>query len=269
MILLCSTILAILVTLLCFLLNVSWYWLILIFIGVYPISIFLLVLILYIITLFYDMNKIIIKPKRFFGAMIYHVAKFLTIVLRVKIVTEGFEIVKDLKGYAMVSNHQAMIDPIVYIVASKLKNISFIMKQEVRKIPLVGRWFILAGLYYLNRDNPREGLKTIINGTNALKAERPVGIYVEGTRSKGKDLGAFHEGSFKMPQKAHAPIAICVVDNTYKMAKNYPWKRTKVIVKVCEVLQYEDYQNMTTKEISDYVYNVMSNSLNDLRNKYN
>ena len=184
-------------------------------------------------------------------------------------IKEGFDKVKDLKGYAMVCNHQAILDPIIYIASSKLKNMSFIMKKEVRKIPLVGRWFVLAGLYYLDRDNPREGLKTIINGVNALKAERPVGIYVEGTRSKGGNLGEFHEGSFKMPQKAQAPIVICIVENTYMMAKNYPWKRTKVLIKVCEVLEYSDYQNMSTKEISEYAYNVMSKALEEARNKNN
>ena len=268
MILVSATIFAILATLLCFFLDVSWYWLILIFIGSYPVFVILFVITLYIITLFHKMNKIVIKPKKFYGAMIYHVAVLLRWFLRVKVINEGFEKVRDLKGYAMVCNHQAILDPIVYIATSKEKNMSFIMKKEVRKIPLVGRWFNIAGLYYLDRDNPREGLKTILNGVNALKADRPVGVYVEGTRSKGGMLGEFHEGSFKMPQKAKAPIAICIVDNTYMMAKNFPWKRTKVVVKVCEVLDYEDYKDMTTKEISDYVYNVMSKSLEEVRSKY-
>lgn len=268
MLLLVFTLFAILATLLCFFLDVAWYWLILIFIGSYLITVLLFVITLYIITLFYDMKKIVVKPKRFFGATIYHVCVLLKSFLRIKIISEGFEKLKGVKGYAMVCNHQAIIDPIVFLCVSKDKNMSFIMKEEVRKIPLVGRWLTIAGHYYLNRNNPREGLKTIINGANALKADRAVGIYVEGTRSKGTKLGEFHEGSFKMPQKSKAPIALCVIDNTYKMAKNFPWKRTKVYIKVCEVLSYENYEAMSTKEISDYAYNVMSKGLEELRDKY-
>ena len=268
MILLGLFIFSVIATLVAFLLNVTWYWLFLVFIGAFIVGVIILVCTLYIITLFYDMSKIIIKPKKFFGAMIYHVCVLLKSVLRIKVISEGFEQLKDLEGYAMVCNHQAIIDPICFILASKEQDISFIMKKEVRKIPLVGRWFVIAGLYYLDRENPREGLKTILNGVKALKAGRPVGIYVEGTRSKSAELGEFHEGSFKMPQKAQSPIVLCAIDNSYRMAKNYPWKKTKVYIKVCEVIPYEKYAFMSTKELAEYSHNVISNELIALREKY-
>ena len=268
MILLGSILFAIVFTLLFFFLGVTWYWLILIFLGSFIVYTLLFVGVLYIITFFHDTNKVVIKPKRFYGWMIYEVCVLLKRVLRINIISEGFEKIKGLKGYTMVCNHQAIIDPICYLLASKEKGMSFIVKKEVRKMPLVGRWFAISGYYFLNRDNSREGLKTIINGTKALKENRPVGIYVEGTRSKGANLGEFHEGSFKMPQKANAPIVLCCIDKSYLMKKNYPLKKTNVYLKVCEVIPYEKYQDMTTKEIASYAHSVVSQGLKEIREKY-
>ena len=158
-----------------------------------------------------------------------------------------------------------MCDPFVLISRLKRCDISFMIKKEILNLKVIGNWMVMAGYYPIDRKNNRQGLIAMSHAIDAIRNERPIGIFVEGTRSKGPNMGEFHDGSFKMAQKSKSPIVVCVLDNTYSFKKNYPWKRTKILFKVCEVIPYEDIANLKTNEISDKVRLIMENALAEYR----
>ena len=81
----------------------------------------------------------------------------------------------------------------------------------------------------IDRENPRNAMKTIIKASKLLqKGEVSVGVYPEGTRSKECKLLPFHNGVFKIAQRADAPIAIVAISGTEKVSKNYPLHKTDV-----------------------------------------
>ena len=65
---------------------------------------------------------------------------------------------------------------------------------------------LLIHCLFLDRQNVREGLKTILTGVDYLKEGYSMFIFPEGTRSKNGQIGEFKGGSLKMAQKANAPI---------------------------------------------------------------
>lgn len=250
-----------------------WWALILIFFGAILIYIMLFLSSAYLITLLFPIERkkkdnIVRrkKPYKIYKYYTRYACQFVRQIARIKIVNQTKGLIPKNKPFLLVCNHQSLVDPILVIDSLKMGNLYFLMKQEIRKIPIAGRWLHHAGFYYLNRSNNRDGIKTILLAINDLKNGSSVGVFIEGTRSKGPELGEFHEATLKMALKTNVPVVVCCVDDCYKISKNYP-KKSKVLVKVCQVIESEKYTGMTTSQLSDYIKSIMEKSLAEYRNK--
>ena len=80
-----------------------------------------------------------------------------------------------------------------------------------------------------------------------------IGIYPEGTRSKNGQLLPFHNGVFKIAQKAEAAIVVLCVTGTEKISKRTPFKSTDVYLDVLEVFSGENIKNTKTELIGTAV----------------
>lgn len=250
-----------------------WWSLVLIFLGSSILYIILFLLSAYLITLLFPIerkkkNNIIrrSKPYKIYNIYTRYACQFIRQIGRIKIDNKAKGFIPKDRPFLLVSNHQSLVDPILIIDALGKGNIHFLMKQEIRKIPIVGRWLYHAGFYYLNRNNNRDGIKTILSAINDIKNGESVGVFIEGTRSKGPNLGEFHDATLKMALKTNVPVVVCCVDNCYKITKNYP-KKTKVLVKVCKVIDCSEYKDMTTTQLGEYIKRLMQESLSKYRNK--
>lgn len=250
-----------------------WWSLVLIFLGSSILYIILFLLSAYLITLLFPIerkkkNNIIrrSKPYKIYNIYTRYACQFIRQIGRIKIDNKAKGFIPKDRPFLLVSNHQSLVDPILIIDALGKGNIHFLMKQEIRKIPIVGRWLYHAGFYYLNRNNNRDGIKTILSAINDIKNGESVGVFIEGTRSKGPNLGEFHDATLKMALKTNVSVVVCCVDNCYKITKNYP-KKTKVLVKVCKVIDCSEYKDMTTTQLGEYIKQLMQESLSKYRNK--
>lgn len=201
------------------------------------------------------------KPLAIYPALIQLVCDFLKIFFKVKLIVNGKDLIPTNEPYIVVINHQSLLDPILFFAGTKKKNVVFIMKKEIEKIPLVGRYLKNAGFYYVNRQNNREGLVTIINSINAISRGIPVGVFIEGTRSFGPELGEFHDATLKMALKTQCKVVVCCLDNCYKISKNFPFKKTKVLLKVCDVLDKSQYEGMNTIQLGEKIKQIMQKNL--------
>ncbi len=122
-----------------------------------------------------------------------------------KFVTKGLENIPTNTHAVFVSNHKSMLD-IPAIMRFSKRPINFIGKKSIVKWPCIG-WLMAAmdGLF-LDRENPREGLKTILQGIERIKEGESFAIFPEGTRTPGNDFLPFKQGSFKLASKSNAPI---------------------------------------------------------------
>ena len=67
---------------------------------------------------------------------------------------------------------------------------------------------------------------------------------------------------------AGSPIVVTVIDNVYRAKKRFPFRSTKVLFKVVEVIPYEEIKDQTTQEIAQRVHKLMADSLEEFKNKY-
>jgi 1-acyl-sn-glycerol-3-phosphate acyltransferase len=89
------------------------------------------------------------------------------------------------------------------------------------------------GSVFLDRDNPKEGLKSIMQGTDYMKQGLSMGLFPEGTRNHSDQLLPFKEGGYRMAEKSKSPIVVMALtgfDRIFEANKfHLIWKR-KVII---------------------------------------
>lgn len=242
-------------------------WSIPIFIIVYMIAAFLLfVLAIGVISLVVKPNRE--QPKDIYRKMIVFMCDFLNGFYRLRYDIRGLEKIPTDKTFLLVSNHQSNIDPIAMVWAFREHHITFIMKDALMKLPLIGRWLYGSGFFPLNRKNDRKAAETIVHASKRiLNKVHSVAAYPEGHRSKGPHMNDFRNGVFKIAYKAKSPIVVCAIDNSYKVKKRFPFKSTIIIIEVIKVWEYEDYQNMSTIDLGNHIHKEIENTLDKFRNQ--
>lgn len=116
-----------------------------------------------------------------------------------------------------ISNHQGYADIIVFFDAIKNRQIGFIAKDTLEKVPYFGKWIAAIRGVFIKRSNPRESLKSINAGVETLKQGFSLVIFPEGTRSRSSEMGEFKAGSFKLATKAKVPIVPVAINGSYKI----------------------------------------------------
>ncbi len=174
--------------------------------------------------------------------------------LRIRIHISGIEKIPKDEKVLFVSNHRSNFDPLITWNALKKWKIAFVSKPENFKVPYFGRIIRKCCFLPIDRENPRKAIVTINKAAKLLKKQEvSVGIYPEGTRSKSCQLLPFHNGVFKIAQKAETPIVVLCVTGTEKIAKRTPFKPTDVYLDVLDVLPTQGVKETKTEMIGTTV----------------
>ena len=153
-----------------------------------------------------------------------------------------------------VGNHVSNYDPIITWHAFPKAELSFISKASNFKIPWFGRYIRRCCFMDIDRENPRNAIVTINRAAELLKnQEVSIGVYPEGRRSKSTVLLPFHNGVFKIAQKANVDIAVISLSGTENIHKNFPWHKTDVYLDVLEVIPANEIKGLKTEIIGSRV----------------
>ena len=243
-------------------------WLILVCYALAAIILYLLLSALFIgvaflISLTINTKKEYSKHSRFYGIMFSLLLEFVLDFFRVKIDVKGMDKMPKDKKFLFVSNHISIYDTFVQVAALRKFPMAFISKPENFKIPIGHRYMVRCRYMSLDRDNVRSGAIITKKASQMIASgDTNVGVYPEGTRNRTDEtLIEFKPGCFKSAVWAKSPIVISVVHNTNMIKKNIPWKRTEVVMEILDVLEYEDFKDLSTAEIGDIVRSKMLEAL--------
>lgn len=229
----------------------------------YILGVLLALLLLYILflgicCLFIDPDKAYEKNSPFYRFLLDSATAAAMKLLRIRVHVSGIEkIPKDTK-VLFVSNHRSNFDPIITWYILKKWKIAFVSKPSNFKIPFFGRIIRKCCFMPIDRENPRNAIVTINKAAKLLKKQEvSIGIYPEGTRSKNGQLLPFHNGVFKIAQKAEAAIVVLCVTGTEKISKRTPFRRTDVYLDVLEVFSAQGIKETKTEMIGTAVRRLM------------
>ena len=170
--------------------------------------------------------------------------------LRIRVHISGIEKIPKDEKVLFVCNHRSNYDPLITWCALNKWKIAFVSKPENFKVPFFGRIIRKCCFLPIDRENPRKAIVTINKAAKLLKKQEvSIGIYPEGTRSKNCRLLPFHNGVFKIAQKAEAPIVVLSITGTEKISKRTPFQHTDVYLDVLEVFPSENIKELKTEMI--------------------
>ncbi len=215
----------------------------------------------YIVTRFVDMNKDYTEHSKLYWWYVYCIIETAAQIFRIKLHVLGREIIPKEK-FMLVCNHRSIIDPLVTMGELREYKMAFVARHEVYRIPLLSRLMHRCNCYCLNRDDIKEGAKTILKAAQTIKEGRAsIGLYPEGTRNRGDEMLPFMNGAFKVAKKANCPIVVATLKNTGEMHKRAPFRRTNVYLEFVEVLDRDFVTEKNTVEIGNAVRRIMEENL--------
>ncbi|MBE5922424.1 MAG: 1-acyl-sn-glycerol-3-phosphate acyltransferase [Lachnospiraceae bacterium] len=142
---------------------------------------------------------------RFAQAIVAFIFRLIIKLAGVKLTVHGLEHVPKDKAIVYVANHRGFFDIIIgYTLVPGITG--FIAKKEVQHVPFLSWWMYFVNCLFLDRDNLKEGLKTILEGIKRLKNGISIFVFPEGTRSRTDRMLPFKEGTMKLAEKSGAPI---------------------------------------------------------------
>lgn len=214
----------------------------------------LYILFLCVCCLFIDPRKEYEMNSRFYRFLLDSATSAAMKLCRIRVHVSGIEkIPRDIK-VLFVSNHRSNFDPIITWYALKKWKIAFVSKPENFKVPFFGRIIRKCCFMPIDRENPRKAIPTINRAAKLLKKQQvSIGIYPEGTRSKTCEILPFHNGVFKIAQKADAPVVVLCITGTEKISKRTPFQHTDVYLDVLEVFEGEHIKETKTELIGTAV----------------
>ena len=206
-----------------------------------------------------DKDKEEETDSKFYRCLTHLVIDLAVTVGRVKIVCRGAEKLPKEGRFLLVCNHQSDIDPALLMRCFPKGQLAFIGKKETKDMFLIGEVMHKLLCQYINRENDREALKTILKCIQLVKEDKvSIGVFPEGYVSLDGKLRHFRGGVFKIAQKAGVPVVVCTLRDTKKaMDRLLKLKPSEVEVHLVEVIGAEEAKSMSTVELGEKIYEMM------------
>jgi len=182
-----------------------------------------------------------------------------------KFVFKGHLIGKDniplTDSFIMVSNHGSLLDPPLLGHALG-RNISFMAKAELFKIPFLGFIIKACGAYPVKRGIADKN--TIKTACKKLSNDNSIGIFIDGTRQKNGRVNKPKQGAALLAfknQKLLLPVAIVNSHRLIRFRCFIPFF-SKIVIKVGKPVQppkssSRDDLNSVTKHLQDKINNLI------------
>ena len=164
-----------------------------------------------------------------------------------------------------IGNHRSFFD--ILLTYSRCKRLNgYVAKKELEKIPLISTWMRNLYCLFLDRDDIKAGLKTILQAIDYVNRGISICIFPEGTRNKGEELSMlpFKDGAFKIATKTNCAIIPISLNNTSEIfEKHFPKiKKTHVVIEYGKPIYPDDLDKEEKKHIGTYVQNIIQETIN-------
>lgn len=181
----------------------------------------------------------------------------------VKVTVIGEENIPD-QPVLFVGNHRSLFDiPLIYVRSKRL--LGFVSKDSMEKVPLLSTWMRFLYCLFLNREDAKEGLKTILQAIEYVKQGVSICIFPEGTRNKGEELTMlpFKEGAFKIATKTGCPIIPVSMNGTEALfERQIPRiKKGHVVIEYGKPIYPNKLEKEELKHIGIYCQNIIQETI--------
>ncbi len=174
---------------------------------------------------------------------------------RIKTNVSGKENLPDTGGYVMYANHQGKYDTLG-IMSVHEEPCTVMMDEKRSRLILADQFMTLVKGCRIDKTNIKTQINAILTVSKEVENGRRYIIFPEGGYSHNQNIvQKFLPGSFKCAIKAQSPIVPVALIDSYKPFGVNSLKKVITQVHFLEPLYYDEYKDMTSKEISELVRN--------------
>jgi len=189
-------------------------------------------------------------------------ARFNCFMTPIQVDVVGREHITQKQSYVIVANHQSSFD--IFVLWGFLGiDARWVMKKELRKVPLFGLAGKLGGNIYIDRSDKKgayeslkEAGKILVNGVSLI-------MLAEGTRSRDGHLREFKKGAFVMSIDLGLPLLpVSIVDTKYILpAGSYDLFPGRATLVIHEPVSSEGYDEGNLEELISKVRDVIQEGI--------
>ena len=126
---------------------------------------------------------------------------------------EGLDKIDRNQSYVVVANHQSLVD--IYVLYGYLGiGIKWVMKKELRAVPVLGIACEMMGHVIIDRSNTEAAVRSINEARDRITNGVSIVFFPEGTRSRTGQLKPFKKGAFRLAQELGLPILPVTIHDT-------------------------------------------------------
>jgi 1-acyl-sn-glycerol-3-phosphate acyltransferase len=156
----------------------------------------------------------------------------------------GSENIDKKQSYIVVSNHQSQYD--IFLVYGWLPvDFRWVMKIELRKVPVLGYACYKIGHVFINRKNKQAAIASLEDAKKRISGGTSIFFFPEGTRSDDGKLMKFKKGAFRMALDMDLPILPVTIVGTRNILPNktlalFPGSAKLIINKPVDITGYSE-----------------------------
>ena len=138
----------------------------------------------------------------------------------VRLTVIGEENVPKDQAVLYIGNHRSYFD--ILLTYSRCPRLTgYVAKVEMLRYWLLRDWMKALYCLFLDREDIKAGLKTILQGIEYIKRGISICIFPEGTRNRTDEMLPFKEGSMKIAEKTGCPIIPMAITNSAEIFENH------------------------------------------------
>ena len=186
--------------------------------------------------------------------------------LHIRIHLHGMEKLPKDTPFLLVCNHRSIFDPMVGLAYLKKYNVAYVSKQENLEIPFVGRYIAAVGCLPLDRENPRNAVKSIRQAAENIRSGYAnYAIYPEGWENKTSDpLLPFRAGAMKIAKDAECRIILSAIRGSDKIFRRaFTFRPIHIHMDILETIPEDIVKQEKASELSDRAFRILWDHLTE------
>jgi len=187
-------------------------------------------------------------------------------IIGMRVALEGLENIPKNEPVIFIANHQSMMD-IKLSLAYIPVNFSFISKEVIFRVPVLGAYMFASGHIPIKREEDRKAYTSLIKAIDELTAkQKSLVIFPEGTRSEDGSLGTFKRGISLIVLKSKRRVVPMAINgsNRFMPKRGFLSHPEKRYVKIAFGKPLSFDNSRTDREYTIHVTDTLRNAVLEL-----
>ena len=188
---------------------------------------------------------------------------------RARLEIEGLENINREQPQVFAANHSGLHD-ILSLAAHLPIQFRWVAKKSLFNVPFMGWHMRRSGYIPIDRDNPREAARSIIEAAQIIRGGVNAIAFPEGTRSRTGDIGQFRSGAFALALRTGVPLVPITLEGSCRviMPKTLQVNPGTIIrIKIDQPIDLSVYGKTDKRRLMEEIFGLMSRNLDELRSR--